>query len=224
MTDLARELLEDISVNDQIRIVYGSGTNQFSAEGIVDKLSENFLTLKKTDGGAVKIRLDDDLRAIDILVQNAGTQPDAAAGAVPAAPAIPSEWEAVPLTEHPEFTFVIDDQLEYLKAQLAQLENRELKRVLGGVDASFRDSLKNRKLQDKYHDLRRRLLQAVNDCGNETDYRLIQKYLGILACAAGRCEEAQNPFAGTGSSGWPPKPQKRPMISELPHASACVRC
>ncbi len=201
MTDLARELLEDISVNDQIRIVYGSGTNQFSAEGIVYKLSENFLTLKKTDGGAVKIRLDDDLRAIDILVQNAGTQPDAAASAVPAAPAIPSEWEAVPLTEHPEFTFVIDDQLEDLKAQLAQLENRELKRVLGGVDASFRDSLKNRKLQDKYHDLRRRLLQAVNDCGNETDYRLVQKYLGILACAAGRCEEAQKPFARSGSYG-----------------------
>lgn len=199
MTDLARELLEDISVNDQVRIVYGSGTNQFSAEGIVYKVSENFLTLKKADGGAVKIRLDDDLRAIDILAQNAGAQPDAVAGAVPAAPAVPSEWEAAPLAEHPEFAFVLDEQLTALKAQLAQLENRELKRVLGGVDASFRDSLKNRKLQDKYHDLRRRLLQAANDCGNETDYRLTQKYLGVLACAAGRCEEAQKPFARSGS-------------------------
>ena len=144
MTDLARELLEDISVNDQIRIVYGSGTNQFSAEGIVYRVSENFLTLKKADGGAVKIRLDDELRAIDILVQ----------------------WKAVPLAEHQEVTFAIDEQLTVLKAQLAQSGNRELKCVLSGVDASFRDSLKDRKLQDKYHDLRRRLLQAVNDCEN----------------------------------------------------------
>ncbi len=55
MTDLARELLEDVKVGDYVTILYGTADNQKNASGRITKLTENLLTL---DG---RIRISPDL-------------------------------------------------------------------------------------------------------------------------------------------------------------------
>ena len=45
MTDLARELLEDVKAGDYVTIFYGTADNQKTSSGRITKLTENFLTL-----------------------------------------------------------------------------------------------------------------------------------------------------------------------------------
>ena len=66
MTEIAAELLEDVKPGDHIRVRYGTITDQSTVAGTVIKWNEHLLTLKKADGTATKIRLDD-LRALDSI-------------------------------------------------------------------------------------------------------------------------------------------------------------
>ena len=74
MTELARELLEDVNQNDYVKIRYGTDQNQEFAEGTVTKVTDNFLTLTRVDGSRLKIRVDD-LRALDMPTSTQTFQP-----------------------------------------------------------------------------------------------------------------------------------------------------
>ena len=68
MTEIAKELLEGVNVNDRVKVRYGTNESQDLAEGTVIRLSENFLSLNKNDGGVIIIRLDE-FRSLEIIAQ-----------------------------------------------------------------------------------------------------------------------------------------------------------
>ena len=67
MTEIAKELMEDVQVGDYVQVRYGTDSDQDSYEGEVLKWSDNFLSLRENDGKITRIRLDDNLRALKIV-------------------------------------------------------------------------------------------------------------------------------------------------------------
>ena len=56
MTEIAKELLEDVQYGDFVQVRYGTHTDQITVEGHIEKWSENFLYIKKVDGAVAKIQ------------------------------------------------------------------------------------------------------------------------------------------------------------------------
>ena len=199
LTEIAKEFLEDVNVGDYIKIRYGTDLNQETAEGTVDNITENFLKLKKREGGTAKIRLDDSLRSLDIINSNVATtdsvdKKNNFEDQVPARelPAIKVETKPhfeitrnlMKLEPANPYHFDSKEQLQNIKIFIKRMPNKnllnEMNRVLNALDSA----IKNKQVSYKYHDLRAKLLRTWEICNSDEEYELFYLFVGVLAVVA----------------------------------------
>ena len=201
MTEIAREFLEDVKVGDYIKIRYGTDLNQESAEGIVDSITENFLKLKKKDGGTAKIRLDDSLRSLDIVSTNpepSVTNNQSSVGKytptpTPALSDTKPESKAhfkitrnfVELEPAKTYNFDAKEQIQNIKRLMKRVNNKNLLNEMNRVLTALESAIKNKQISYKYHDLRAKILRTWEICNVDEDYELFYLFVGVLAIVAG---------------------------------------
>ena len=162
MTELARELLEDVNPNDYVKIRYGTDQNQETAEGNVTKVTDNFLTLTRADGSRLKIRVDD-LRALDMPTapQNFDSPPQAFNPPQTVMPFVDSgisiARKTVELLPAAPYDFVARDWLEKIRDLKQNIFDQKLKSDVNNILASMKTAVKNRDVAYKYHDLRAKI-------------------------------------------------------------------
>ncbi len=187
MTEIAKELLEGVNINDRVKVRYGTSESQDLAEGIVVRISENFLSLQKNDGGAIRIRLDDSLRSLEVIMS---------AGAVPAP--IPAGVQIlkppVKLEPAPPFEFNVKQWLVSLRNLVKQFDDATFKSNASSIIAAFEAAVKTNNLGYKYHDVRAKILAMWNDCEPEVEYEFFYQALGVLAVAAQDYDYALEPL------------------------------
>ena len=190
MTELARELLDGVNVNDYVKIRYGTDQNQDSAGGTVTSLTENFLTLTRSDGSRLKIRVDD-LRALDMPPASQNTpqtfqqqtfQPKAVMPFTDSGISIARK--TVDLAPAAPYNFVARDWLEKIRDLKQNIFDQKLKRDVNNILASMKTAVKNRDVAYKYHDLRARILSIWDDCDVDSDYEVFYLMIGVLSVAA----------------------------------------
>lgn len=188
MTEIARELLEGVNINDRVKVRYGTSESQDLAEGIVVRISENFLSLQKSDGGAIRIRLDDSLRALEVIMS---------AGAAPAP--IPAGVQIlkppVKLEPAPPYEFNVKQWLVSLRNLVKKFDDATFKSNASSIIAAFEAAVKTNNLGYKYHDVRAKILAMWNDCEPEVEYEFFYQALGVLAVAAQDYDYALEPLA-----------------------------
>ncbi len=193
MTDLARELLDGVNVNDYVKVRYGTDQNQDSAEGTVTGLTENFLTLTRADGGRLKIRVDD-LRSLDMPPAPNNFAPPASGqnfsqpmtqNVMPfVAGGMKIARKTVNLAPAAPYNFIAKDWLEKIRDVKQNIFDQKLKRDVNNILASMKTAVKNRDIAYKYHDLRAKILSIWNDCDVDSDYETFYLMLGVLAVCA----------------------------------------
>ena len=207
MTELARELLEDVNQNDYVKIRYGTDQNQEFAEGTVTKVTDNFLTLTRSDGSWLKIRVDD-LRTLDMSPASQNTsqtfqpqtfnpppqtfQPQTVMPVVDGGISIARK--TVELLPAAPYNFVARDWLEKIRDLKQDIFDQKLKRDVNNILASMKTAVKNRDVAYKYHDLRAKILSIWDDCDVDADYEVFYLMLGVLAVAAKEFNNAFEPL------------------------------
>lgn len=204
MTELARELLDDVNLNDYVKVRYGTDQNQDSAEGTVTKVTDNFLTLTRTDGSRLKIRVDD-LRSLDMPTstqtfappQQFNTppqtfQPQAVRPFVDSGISIARK--TVDLEPAAPYNFVAREWLEKIRDLKQNIFDQKLKRDVNNILASMKTAVKNRDVAYKYHDLRAKILGIWDDCDVEADYEIFYLMLGVLAVTAKEYANSYEPL------------------------------
>ena len=153
MTEIAAELLEDVKPGDYIRVRYGTIGDQSIVEGTIVKWNENLLTIKKADGSATKVRLDD-LRALDSIKLASDTS------ALPVSYSEETHYhmlrQMATLPPADPFTFVDSDQVDFVHNLIKGAPSTPFKQEIRGVLDSLDVTLKQHNLEYKYHDLRAR--------------------------------------------------------------------
>lgn len=191
MTEIAAELLEDVKPGDYIRVRYGTIGDQSIVEGTIVKWNENLLTIKKADGSATKVRLDD-LRALDSINP---------ASDIPILP-VTSREEAhyhmlrqmATLPPADPFTFVDSDQVAFIHNLMKDAPSTPFKQEIRGVLDSLDVTLKQHNLEYKYHDLRARTINLWPLCNTKADFDIFYTFLGILAILAKDYEYSLEPL------------------------------
>ena len=198
LTEIAKEFLEDVNVGDYIRIRYGTDLNQETAEGTVDNITENFLKLRKKDGGTSKIRLDDSLRSLDVI--NLNSDLSSANKQNNFEKNIPAyELSDIKVSDKSHFeikrklfeldpakpyNFEAKDQIQDIKIFMKKVNNKnllnEMNRVLNALDSA----IKNKQISYKYHDLRAKILRTWEFCNSDEEYELFYIFVGVLAVVA----------------------------------------
>lgn len=213
MTEIAQELLEDVKEGDYVCIRYGTEENPSSVEGIIVKWTDNFLHLRKRNGGIAKIRLDDSLRSLDPMDEGEAVR---SSGEAVSGAEKPVEKPGKEQREKPEarkhsvmrqmvnlpaaqpYSFLADDWIEVLKKMARKLDNPVVRNLSGGVLDSFASAVKNKEVKYKYHDLRARVHAFWEQCENDSDFVLFYLLLGILAIGAGDFAYALEPLVRAG--------------------------
>ena len=211
MTEIARELLEGIQIDDYVQVRYGTDTDQTEYEGKIVKWSDNLLSLQQNNGEIVKIRLDDNLRALRKVQENTTSIPNGSSSALyynnslnysaifPGAYShqIMRPMEILPSQKPYSYSQI--NCIENAKYLLKEAQCLELKRLLGGVIDSLSYALKNNEIPSKYHNLRAKLLFTKEECYSESDFRAFYYTLGILAYIASDYEYSLEPFVRAGA-------------------------
>ena len=185
MTDIAKELLEDVNINDHINVSYGTDNAQKFVEGILIKQSENFLTLIN-ESGQIKILIND-LRSLQIIKSPKPIPPPSPSPSPSPSPK-PNDFsitrEFIELKNSSQYDFDARKIIDKIKAPLKNLTNINLKKIIGGILESLKNAVKNKQVDYKYHDLRARLLKTWDICNSDEDYELFYLMLGVLAVIA----------------------------------------
>ena len=200
MTELARELLDDVSLNDYVKLRYGTDQNQDAAGGIVTKVTDNFLTLTRADGSRLKIRVDD-LRSLDMPTAPQNFAPPPPQVFNPPQTVMPFvdsgisiARKTVDLEPAAPYEFVARDWLEKIRDLKQNIFDQKLKRDVNNILASMKTAVKNRDVAYKYHDLRAKILTLWDDCDVDADYEIFYLMLGVLAVAAKEYANAFEPL------------------------------
>ena len=209
MTEIAREFLEDVNVGDHIKVRYGTDNNQETAEGIVESITENFLKLKRKDGGTSKIRLDDSLRSLDVIVSapeltNTNQEiinkhvdtpkPNPQIVIEESKPKFKILRYFVLLEPAQSYEFIIKEQIKDIKDTMKKVENKILLSELNSVLNSLDSAIKNNQVEYKYHDLRAKILRTWDICNADEDYELFYLFTGVLAVVAKDYDYALEPL------------------------------
>ena len=208
MTEIARELLEDVKQGDYVQILYGIDSEQITIEGTVIKWTENFLSLEKSDKTTAKIRLDDNLRALNPIKRNASGSGEEsvreAAAPLPNDKLLENAQDELAgyrvlrrmtaLAPGRPVVFTAAETINDLRKRLKASENSVLKKAMGGVLDSLIVAIKNKEISYKYHNLRSKVLRIWNDCQSELDYEIFYFALGTLAVVAGDYEYSLEPM------------------------------
>lgn len=186
MTELAQELLEDVCVGDLVRVTYGSDDDK--SEGVIRKITDNFITLEGPDGLKAKIKVDLLTAVVMLSVAGKGPEPEQTP-----TPEKPVAVETVPVPnvrvfrELPEHVPCACDS-EYWLEELRKMQRGDISRPMAagvdGVLSSFRDARKTNSLASKYHTLRMKTLNLWDKCDLSADYRCFYLLLGLLAVEA----------------------------------------
>ena len=205
MTEIAEELMEDVQIGDYIQVRYGTDSDQTSYEGEVLKWSSNFLSLREGDGEITRIRLDDNLRALKIIKSNSsvasdkavqttkidGNNPDTNShvtgvdiSTIEGANKHRFSRKLVKLEQSQPFSITSTECIENAKKKIKQAETMEIKRILGGIVDSMSFAIKNNELEQKYHNLRAKVINSREVCCGKSDYEALCYLLGILAFLA----------------------------------------
>lgn len=191
MTEIAAELLEDVKPGDYIRVRYGTIGDQSIVEGTIVKWNENLLTIKKADGSATKVRLDD-LRALDSIKLASDTS------ALPVSHSEETHYhmlrQMATLPPADPFTFVDSDQVDFVHNLIKDAPSTPFKQEIRGVLDSLDVTLKQHNLEYKYHDLRARTINLWPLCRTTIDFNSFYSFLGILAILAKDYEYSLEPL------------------------------
>lgn len=196
MTDLARELLEDISCGDYIRIRYGTPTDQESVEGTVERIGEITIKLIKKDGHSFKLILDDNLKSVERLTAVSETKEQqrslSSEQEQQAAPSASRKMVSLPAEK--EYLFDYNKALKMLHRSIGVLTNVELKRSMNAVIDSFNAAQRTNELEYKYHNIRARIISLWEMCKNDEECMSLYELLGIVSIAAGKYRESVEPL------------------------------
>ena len=225
MTEIAREMLEDVHVGDYVIIRYGTEKDQTIFEGTILKWSENLLSLKKEDGDISKIRLDDNLRSIDpinnkkqklseeiINKVNKEKSEDHLVSHDSSGESIKSTEQTtkVPNTQYrisrkmvtlspaQPYVFVPKDEINTVKTMMKESSNTQFKKQINGIIDSINGALKTNEIEYKYHNLRARVLQTWDYCETSIEYKVFYISLGLIAIIAEDYEYSLEPLVRSG--------------------------
>lgn len=193
MTEIAAELLEDVKVDDYVQVRYGTDSDQTLFEGEIVKWTDNFLSLREEDGDIVKVRLDDNLRALKKIKpanRTSAVQPpiqqsvNYAAAAAPAAVKPQLTRQLVTLEQSQLYSITPAACIENAKKRIKLSDNSDLKRSCCAVIDSLTSAFKTNAVSNKYHDLKARLIQSEGACKSPDDYKVYCYLLGVLSFVA----------------------------------------
>lgn len=209
MTEIAKELLEDVQCGDFVQVRYGTNTDQITVEGHIEKWSENFLYIKKVDGAVAKIRLDDSLRSLeqkklplhlpDDESSNSSSntnkeQPAFIGNATGTSTAFRVLRQMVALSPGQTYKFDAFSEVNTIKKLVKASSNPVIKKVVGGVIDSLCVAIKNKEVQNKYHNLRAKIIPLWDSCETSIDFDVFYNLLGVMAVVAEDFEYALEPL------------------------------
>ena len=209
MTEIAKELLEDVQCGDFVQVRYGTNTDQITVEGHIEKWSENFLYIKKVDGAVAKIRLDDSLRSLEQKKlplplsgdessnssSNANKeQPAFTRNATGTSTAFRVLRQMVALSPGQTYKFDAFCEINTIKKLVKASSNPGIKKVVGGVIDSLCVAIKNKEVQNKYHNLRAKIIPLWDSCETAIDFDVFYNLLGVMAVVAEDFEYALEPL------------------------------
>lgn len=201
MTEIAKELMEDVQIGDYVQVRYGTDSDQDSYEGEVLKWSDNFLSLRENDGEITRIRLDDNLRALKIVKGNSDK-----AAHEPAREATTNIVEnkttnthhfsrqLVQLEQSQPFSITAIECIEKAKDRIKSSDTMIVKRILGGIVDSLSYAIKNNEVKQKYHNLRAKVINTQDECRSKKDYEAYCYLLGSLSFIAEDYEYSIEPL------------------------------
>lgn len=195
MTDLARELLEDISCGDYIRIRYGTISDQVTVEGTVEKIGEITIKLIKKDGQPIKLILDDNLKSVERMTVVTKKQ-DYNKSELDKQQASNEQLLSRKMISLPEeeYTYNYDNIVDSIRKYADFVCNLELKRSINGVIDSLNAAKRTNELGYKYHNIRARIINLWDNCLNDEECIALYNLLGIVSLAADKYGESVEPL------------------------------
>jgi len=203
MTEVAKELLEDVQPGDFVQVRYGTDYDQTLFEGTIIKWTDNFLSLRDEDDEIIRIRLDDNLRA---LQKGRKTRTDSLQKAFENESSIVQAM-SFPVSHHPKisrqmvvlppskpFGTTPNSCIESAKGKIKLAESVEFKRVANSVLDALLHAVKNNEVAEKYHNLRAKLRVIQDECGCDADYEAFYYLIGILSFIAKDYEYSIEPL------------------------------
>lgn len=179
-----------VDVGVRLQIICGTGDNRYVVEGIVTELADDYLLVKKDDGGVTVVLIE----AIESF-----TKLDALAASVPSKPKAPSVYRRFGTLMPPYYDFNVKRWLEQTRARIKELDDRALMSTMNGICESFGNALKNHDVKNKYNEtLRARILSSWNECRAELDFEVFCMLLGGAAVAADDYDYARRPLIQLG--------------------------
>lgn len=209
MTEIAKELFEDVKYGDYVKVRYGTEIDQITVEGHIEKWTENFLYLKKSDGTVAKIRLDDGLRSLeqkkfplplpdDKPLKSSGStnkeQPAIVERTSAATTAFRVLRQMVALSPGQTYKFDASAEINSIKKLVKASDNPALKKIVGGVIDSLCVAIRCKDVHNKYHNLRARIITLWDSCETAIDYDIFYNLLGVMAIVAEDFEYALEPL------------------------------
>lgn len=204
MTEQVKELVENLKCGDHVIVTYGHGQHLQMVEGSVKKI-EDCITIEKNNGKLCVVAVEL-VRAIDVQddFTGFGEETDMAqdlAASLPVAEK-PSETaviarEFVELPPAHAYTLVLEEHLKSMGKAMRE-EGLTIGSGLAAILNSLQDAIKNRSVDYKYHDIRRKTLDLWGQCKTESDYRNFYLMLGLLAISAKDYAQAQEPLVRAG--------------------------
>lgn len=210
MTEIVKELLEDVQCGDFVQIRYGTSTDQTIVEGFVEKWTSNFLYLRKQCKNIAKIRLDD-LRSLEqknstspLLVEENKSlhfpsdinkeQTTPQENAVEFTGPFRVLRQMVALSPGQTYKFDAGCEIDSIKKLVKSSSNLVIKKVVGGVIDSLWSAIKNKVVGDKYRELSGKICELVRSCETAIDFDICYSVLGVLAVVAEDYEFALEPL------------------------------
>ena len=202
MTEIAKELMEDVQIGDYVQVRYGTDSDQDSYEGEVLKWSDNFLSLRENDGEITRIRLDDNLRALKILKGTSNkkvTQEPIREETTNKAENKTKNThhfsrQLVQLEYSQPFSITAIECIEKAKDRIKSSDTMAVKRILGGIVDSLSFAIKNNEVGQKYHNLRAKVISAQDECRSKKDFEAYCYLLGSLSFIAEDYEYSIEPL------------------------------
>lgn len=192
MTEIAKELMEDVQVGDYVQVRYGTDSDQDSYEGEVLKWSDNFLSLRENDGEITRIRLDDNLRALKIV--KGGTSKKVVPESVREEATNIAEnktkdmrhfsRQLVQLEQSQPFSITVTECIQKTKDRIKKSDTAIVRRMLEGIVDSLSFAIKNKEVRQKYHNLRAKVINVHDECCGRNDYEAYCYLLGSLSFIA----------------------------------------
>lgn len=201
----ANDLLEDFSIGDYVRICYGDKNNTSFVEGTIRSWNQRFLSLNKSNKKVFKILIED-IRILDQIEQSAAVEDDRKHEKSDSPSEQTKIFKSLDKTEYRNlrqmavlmpyqpYTFKAEETLESIKSSLDSIESDKFKYEMNCLFSSLMSFWKTGSINDKYHDLRERLLNSWDMCETAADYDFFYFLLGILAILAENYPAALEPL------------------------------